>query len=100
LNHASSSLRAISEMEQAICRPAQYLGRLPGLLRAVNAVALAHSLDRDSGWVAAKRGGNVTTPAARSSRKGCALAGRRCSRVCWDSSGVYHGRRSSEGSVA
>jgi hypothetical protein len=51
------SLRAISEMELAICWPAEYLGRLPDLLRAVNAVALAHSLDRDAGWVAAKRGG-------------------------------------------
>jgi hypothetical protein len=29
------SLRAISEMEQAICWPAEYLGRLPDLLRAV-----------------------------------------------------------------
>jgi hypothetical protein len=51
------SLRAVTEMELAICWPAEYLGRLPDLLRAVNAVALAHSLDRDSGWVAAKRGG-------------------------------------------
>jgi hypothetical protein len=51
------SLRAISEMEQAICWPAQYLGRLPDLLRAVNAVALAHSLNRDAGWVSVKRGG-------------------------------------------
>jgi hypothetical protein len=31
------------------------------LLRAVNAVALAHSLDRDSGWVANKRGGYADT---------------------------------------
>jgi hypothetical protein len=51
------SLRAVTEMELAICWPAEYLGRLPDLLRAVNAVALAHSLDRDAGWVAAKRGG-------------------------------------------
>jgi hypothetical protein len=51
------SLRAVTEMELAICWPAEYLGRLPDLLRAVNAVALAHSLERDAGWVAAKRGG-------------------------------------------
>lgn len=35
------SLRAVTEMELAICWPAEYLGRLPDLLRAVNAVALA-----------------------------------------------------------
>jgi hypothetical protein len=51
------SMRAVSEMEQAICWPAEYLGGLPDLLRAVNAVALAHSFDRDAGWVAVKRGG-------------------------------------------
>jgi hypothetical protein len=45
-------LRAITEMELAICWPAEYLGRLSDLLRAVNAVALAHSLERDAGWVA------------------------------------------------
>ena len=55
------SLRAISEMEQAICWPAEYLGRLPDLLRVVNAVALAHSLDRDAGWVAVKHGGYADT---------------------------------------
>lgn len=51
------SLRAVSEMKQAICWPAEYLGGLPDLLRAVNVVALAHSFDRDAGWVAVKRGG-------------------------------------------
>jgi hypothetical protein len=59
---------AISEMETAIVWPAEYLGRLPDLLRAVNSVALAHSLDRDSGWVAAKRGGQWRHVAA-----GCAI---------------------------
>jgi hypothetical protein len=55
------SLRAMTEMELAICWPAEYLGLLPDLLRAVNAVALAHSLEQDAGWVAAKRGGNGDT---------------------------------------
>ena len=66
------SLRAISEMETAIVWPAEYLGRLPDLLRAVNAVALAHSLDRDSGWVAAKRGGYGDTWRQRHDA-GCSL---------------------------
>jgi hypothetical protein len=65
------SLRAISEMETAIW-PAEYLGRRPDLLRAVNAVALAHSLDRDSGWVAAKRGGYGDTWRSRHDA-GCSL---------------------------
>jgi hypothetical protein len=43
------SLRAISEMETAIVWPAEYLGRRPDLLRAVNAVVFAHSLDRGGG---------------------------------------------------
>jgi hypothetical protein len=48
-------------MEAAICWPAEYLRALVPLLRAVNAVALAHSLDRDAGWIAAKRGGYADT---------------------------------------
>ena len=51
------SSREVQRMEAAICWPAEYLCPLVHLLRAVNAVALAHALDRDSGWVAAKRGG-------------------------------------------
>jgi hypothetical protein len=66
------SLRAISEMETAIVWPAEYLGRLPELLCAVNAVALAHSLDRDSGWVAVKRGGYGDTWRSRHDT-GCSL---------------------------
>jgi hypothetical protein len=66
------SLRAVTEMELAICWPAEYLGRLPDLLRAVNAVALAHSLGRDAGWVAAKRGGYADTWLARHD-EGCAM---------------------------
>jgi hypothetical protein len=66
------SLRAISEMETAIVWPAEYLGRRPDLLRAVNAVVFAHSLDRDSGWVAAKRGGYGDTWRQRHDA-GCAI---------------------------
>jgi hypothetical protein len=55
------SSREVQRMEAAICWPAEYLTRLIHLLRAVNAVALAHSLDRDSGWIAAKRGGYADT---------------------------------------
>jgi hypothetical protein len=51
------SIREVQRMEAAICWPAEYLCALVPLLRAVNAVALAHSLDRDAGWIAAKRGG-------------------------------------------
>ncbi|UGY12500.1 hypothetical protein HAP48_0028185 [Bradyrhizobium septentrionale] len=55
------SSREVQRMEAAICWPAEYLAPLAHLLRAVNAVALAHSLDRDSGWIAAKRGGYADT---------------------------------------
>jgi hypothetical protein len=55
------SSREVQRMEQCIVWPAEYLTRLVHLLRAVNAVALAHSLDRDSGWVANKCGGYADT---------------------------------------
>ena len=55
------SSREVQRMEVAICWPAEYLAPLVHLLRAVNAVALAHSLDRDAGWIAAKRGGYADT---------------------------------------
>lgn len=55
------SSRAVQRMEVAICWPAEYLARLVHLLRAVNGVALAHSLELDAGWVAAKRGGYADT---------------------------------------
>jgi hypothetical protein len=51
------SIREISTMERVICWPGAFLVRSPQIAQAVNAVALAHALDRDSGWVAAKRGG-------------------------------------------
>jgi hypothetical protein len=55
------SIRDISRMERAITWPAEYLAKLVELLRAVNAVAWAHALDRDAGWIAAKRGGYADT---------------------------------------
>lgn len=55
------SSRELQRMEAAICWPAEYLARLVPLLIATNMVALAHSFDRDSGWVANKRGGYADT---------------------------------------
>jgi hypothetical protein len=55
------SSRDVQRMEAAICWPAEYLAALTHLLCAVNGVAWAHSLDRDSGWIAAKRGGYADT---------------------------------------
>jgi hypothetical protein len=55
------SSREVQRMEQAVVWPCQFLSRSPQLLRATNAVALAHSLDRDAGWIAAKRGGYADT---------------------------------------
>ena len=69
------SSRELQRMEAAICWPAEYLARLFELLRAVNAVAWAHSLDRDSGWVAAKRGGYADTWRERHDR-GCDIIAR------------------------
>ncbi|TYL87397.1 hypothetical protein [Bradyrhizobium cytisi] len=55
------SSREVQRMEVAIVWPAQYLAPLVHLLIATNIVALAHSFDRDSGWVAKKRGGCAET---------------------------------------
>jgi hypothetical protein len=55
------SLVEITRMEVVIVWPAEFLGRAAHIVVAVNAVALAHALDRDSGWVAAKRGGYADT---------------------------------------
>ena len=72
-------------MEQAIIWPAQFLARLTPILIAVNAVALAHAFDRDSGWVAAKRGGYADTWRERHDQgcdliaRGLRAAGFRCS---------------------
>jgi hypothetical protein len=59
--HLMPSWREITCMELAICWPAQFLNHAPELMVAVNAVALAHALDRDAGWVAVKRGGYADT---------------------------------------
>jgi hypothetical protein len=66
----------VTRMEIAIQWPAEFLARSLHIIVAVNAVALAHALDRDSGWVAAKRGGYGDTWRARHDQ-GCEIiAGR------------------------
>jgi len=55
------SLRDMTAMERAIGWPLVYLARNQIIAQAVNCVALAHALDRDAGWVAAKRGGYADT---------------------------------------
>lgn len=55
------SSREVQCMEEAICWPAEYLARLVPLLIATNMVALAHSFERDSSWVAKKYGGFAET---------------------------------------
>ncbi|WLB66050.1 hypothetical protein QIH96_13160 [Bradyrhizobium japonicum] len=69
------SSREVQRMEQCIVWPAEYLARLVPLLVAVNAVAWAHSLDRDSGWIAAKRGGYGDTWRERHDQ-GCEIIAR------------------------
>ncbi|MCA1524328.1 hypothetical protein [Bradyrhizobium yuanmingense] len=64
------SFADVTRMETAICWPARYLIGQMHLLRAVNCVALAHSLERDAGWVAVKRGGYADTWRANHDR-GC-----------------------------
>jgi len=51
----------IGRMEIAICWPAEFLRPRFEIIVAVNWVAMAHSLDRDAGWVAVKRGGYADT---------------------------------------
>ena len=55
------SSREVQHMEAAICWPVEFLPPLLHLLRAVNRVCLAHAIDRDSGWVAARFGGYADT---------------------------------------
>lgn len=62
-------------MEAAFSWPAQHLAQLPPLLVAVNAVSLAHALDRDVGWVANKRGGYADTWRQRYD-EGCSIIAR------------------------
>jgi hypothetical protein len=58
---AMPPLRAITAMERALVWPATYLAPRLEIAQATNCVALAHALDRDVGWVAAKRGGYADT---------------------------------------
>ena len=69
------SLREITHMEIAICWPVMFLSRSMHIVIAVNAVALAHSLERDAGWVAAKRGGYADTWRQRHDQ-GCEIIAR------------------------
>ena len=69
------SSREVQRMEQCIVWPAEYLARFFHLLEAVNAVSLAHSLDRDSGWIANKRGGYADTWRERHDQ-GCSVIAR------------------------
>jgi hypothetical protein len=57
----SPTIRAITACEAAIVWPACYLRGHLEIAQATNSVALAHALDRDAGWVAAKRGGYADT---------------------------------------
>jgi hypothetical protein len=51
----------ITRMEVVIQWPAEFLGRWFEIVLAVNVIAMAHALDLDAGWVAAKRGGYADT---------------------------------------
>jgi hypothetical protein len=69
----SPSVREITRAIEVCYWPMKYLGALhPQLCEAVNAVALAHSLDRDAGWVTRKRGGFADTWRQRHDR-GCEI---------------------------
>jgi hypothetical protein len=58
----SPSAEQIARMDKALYWPTQYLNRAaPELCEAVNAVALAHSLGLDAGWITKKRGGYADT---------------------------------------
>lgn len=68
----SPSMREITRAIEVCYWPMKYLSTLPLLCEAVNALALAHALDRDAGWVTRKRGGFADTWRARHDR-GCEL---------------------------
>jgi hypothetical protein len=68
------SLQAVSQMEQAICWPAEFLKGRPRLALAVNAVSLAYSLDRDAKWVARRHGGTADLWVTRHTEGCCAIA--------------------------
>lgn len=67
------SARDVERAMKATYWPTQYLyARQPNLCESVNAVALAHALERDAGWVARKRGGYADTWRERHDR-GCEI---------------------------
>jgi hypothetical protein len=69
------SYRDITRMELALYWPMQFLTSDLCLVRAVNWVAFAHSLDRDAGWVSRRFGGH---PDAwrHNHDKGCSIIAR------------------------
>ncbi|MHC2415548.1 hypothetical protein ACVJGC_008139 [Bradyrhizobium diazoefficiens] len=65
--------RQVERAMKATYWPTKYLyANQPDLCESVNAVALAHALERDAGWVARKRGGYADTWRARHDR-GCEI---------------------------
>lgn len=66
------SLREVTRCEAVIGWGAHYLAALEDLCKATNMVAIAHSLGRDAGWVAVKRGGYADTWRHRHD-KGCSI---------------------------
>lgn len=54
----SPDITEVSRMERALAWPLHYLGALPLLARAVNAMAFAHATGRDATWLA-RRGGDA-----------------------------------------
>lgn len=69
----SPSVREITRAIEVSYWPMKYLAmKHPQLCEAVNAVALAHALDRDAGWVTRKRGGFADTWRQRHDR-GCEI---------------------------
>jgi hypothetical protein len=81
-SYLQPSWREISRMEIAIHWPAQFLANNAELVVAVNAVALAHAIDRDCNWVVRNRGGFADTWRQRHDQ-GCIIiaAGLRAERV-------------------
>ena len=59
--HLRLSPSEISNANKALAWPLKYLWDHPELAKAVNAVARAHSIGRDAGWVTKKRGGFADT---------------------------------------
>jgi hypothetical protein len=71
--HVSPSVRDIARAIEVTYWPMKFLGSAhPHLCEAVNAMAHAHSLDLDAGWVTRKRGGYADTWRDRHDR-GCEI---------------------------